>query len=333
MSVATPPPTIRSAGANERARWVCERQRFAVRGVVQGVGFRPFVWNLATRLGLSGWVRNTSAAVVIEVEGGRRELEAFATALRTDAPRLARIEAVETVALDAVGEVGFRIVESRAVDGEYQPIAPDAATCPDCVADIVTPGNRRHGYPFTNCTNCGPRFTIIEDVPYDRPLTTMRQFAMCEACRQEYENPADRRFHAQPNACPVCGPRLWCADARGAEVPGDPIDLAVLSLARGEIIALKGLGGFQLCCGAVDDAVVKRLRQRKHRPAKPLAIMFADIAGVRVAHHGGSTFGFQCYVYWAPSRGVFAGIFKNRSDRAGEPTDDARALLNMAIAH
>jgi hydrogenase maturation protein HypF len=281
MSVATPPPTIRSAGANERARGMCERQRFAVRGVVQGVGFRPFVWNLATRLGLCGWVRNTSAEVVIEVEGGRGELEAFATALRTDAPRLARIEAVETVALDAVGEVGFRIVESRAVDGDYQPIAPDAATCPDCVADIVTPGNRRHGYPFTNCTNCGPRFTIIEDVPYDRPLTTMRHFEMCAACRQEYENPADRRFHAQPNACPACGPRLWCADARGVEVPGDPIDLAAVSFARGEIIALKGLGGFQLCCDAADDVVVKRLRQRKHRPAKPFAIMFADTAGVR----------------------------------------------------
>src|ERR1700688_4042764 len=281
MTVATTPSTARSAGANARVRGACERQRFAVYGVVQGVGFRPFVWNLATRLGLGGWVRNTSGAVVIEVEGGRVELDAFASALGTQAPRLARIDAAEAVAIEAVGEIGFRIVESRAVEGDYQPIAPDAATCPDCVADIFTAGNRRHGYPFTNCTNCGPRFTIIEDVPYDRPLTTMRQFAMCEACRQEYENPADRRFHAQPNACPVCGPRLWCADARGAEVPGDPIDLAVLSLARGEIIALKGLGGFQLCCGAVDDAVVKRLRQRKHRPAKPLAIMFADIAGVR----------------------------------------------------
>src|SRR5579864_8635475 len=225
MSVVTPPPITRRAGANERARGVCERQRFAVRGVVQGVGFRPFVWNLATGLGLGGWVRNTSGAVVIEVEGDGDALQAFASALRTEAPRLARIDAVETVALEVVGETGFRIVESRAVDGDYQPIAPDAATCADCVADILAPGNRRHGYAFTNCTNCGPRFTIIEDVPYDRPLTTMRHFAMCNACKQEYENPADRRFHAQPNACPECGPRLWYAGADGAEHHGDPIDL------------------------------------------------------------------------------------------------------------
>ncbi len=281
MTVATPPSTTRSAGANTRVRGVGERQRFAVYGVVQGVGFRPFVWNLATRLGLGGWVRNTSGAVVIEVEGGRIELDAFASALGTEAPRLARIEAVEAVAMDAVGEIGFRIVESRAVDGDYQPIAPDAATCPDCVADIVTPGNRRHRYPFTNCTNCGPRFTIIEDVPYDRPQTTMRHFAMCAACTQEYEDPADRRFHAQPNACPACGPRLWCADAHGVELPDDPIDIAAGSLARAEIVALKGLGGFQLCCDATDEAAVARLRVRKHRPAKPFAIMFADIGGVR----------------------------------------------------
>ncbi len=201
--------------------------RFAVHGVVQGVGFRPFVWNLATRLGLSGSVCNTSGAVVIEVEGDPRALEAFAAALRTGraAPRPNRCRRGDR-AREAVGDDGFRIVESRAVDGDYQPIAPDAATCPECVADILDPGNRRHGYPFTNCTNCGPRFTIIEDIPYDRPLTTMRHFAMCDACRREYENPADRRFHAQPNACPACGPRLWYADAHGAELPGDPIELA-----------------------------------------------------------------------------------------------------------
>ena len=172
-------------------------------------------------------------------------------------------------------------MESRAVDGEYQPIAPDAATCPDCVSDILAPGNRRHGYAFTNCTNCGPRFTIIEDIPYDRPLTTMRQFTMCDACRREYEDPRDRRFHAQPNACPACGPRLWYADAGGAEIPGDPISLAAASISWGEIIALKGLGGFQLCCDATYDAAVTRLRHRKHRPAKPFAVMCASIAAVR----------------------------------------------------
>ena len=281
MSVAIPPPTTRAARAHAPARGLRERRRFAVRGVVQGVGFRPFVWNLAVRLELDGWVRNTSGAVVIEVEGSRIALDAFGTALRAGAPRLARIDAVEMASIGVVGEPGFRIVDSRAVDGEYQPIAPDAATCVECVADIIDPANRRHRYPFTNCTNCGPRFTIIEDVPYDRPLTTMRHFVMCDACRQEYENPTDRRFHAQPNACPACGPRLWFTDALGAEVPGDPIELAAASIARGDILALKGLGGFQLSCDATDDAVVERLRQRKHRPAKPFAVMCVDIDAVR----------------------------------------------------
>ncbi len=285
MSVATQPLTTPTAGANASARGTRERLGFAVHGVVQGVGFRPFVWNLATRLQLSGSVCNTSGAVIIEVEGDRSALEMFAVALRQDAPRLARIDAVEETILDAVGDEGFRIVESRAVEGAYQPIAPDAATCPECVADILDPGNRRHGYPFTNCTNCGPRFTIIEDIPYDRPLTTMRHFTMCDACRSEYENPADRRFHAQPNACPVCGPRLWCADARGIEMEGDPIELAVEAIAGGRIIALKGLGGFQLCCDATDDAAVQRLRERKHRPAKPFAVMCPDLAAVRRLCH------------------------------------------------
>jgi hydrogenase maturation protein HypF len=185
MSVATRPPTTRATGANAAAGRTRERLGFAVHGVVQGVGFRPFVWNLATRLRLSGSVCNTSGAVLIEVEGDRRALAVFATALRQDAPRLARIDAVEETTLVAVGEEGFRIVESRAVEGDYQPIAPDAATCPECVADILDPGNRRYGYAFTNCTNCGPRFTIIEDIPYDRPLTTMRHFTMCDACPTE----------------------------------------------------------------------------------------------------------------------------------------------------
>lgn len=281
MSVATRPAKARVAGAQATARGRRERRRFAVHGVVQGVGFRPFVWNLATRLGLSGWVRNTSGAVVVEAEGEPAMLDAFALSLRNEAPRLARIESVDTLSIDTTGRNGFDIVESRAVDGEYQPIAPDAATCPDCVSDILAPGNRRHGYAFTNCTNCGPRFTIIEDIPYDRPLTTMRQFTMCDACRREYEDPRDRRFHAQPNACPACGPRLWYADAGGAEIPGDPISLAAASISWGEIIALKGLGGFQLCCDATYDAAVTRLRHRKHRPAKPFAVMCASIAAVR----------------------------------------------------
>ncbi|MHB8487694.1 MAG: carbamoyltransferase HypF [Candidatus Dormibacteria bacterium] len=281
MSVATRPPTSRPGGANAPAHGAPERRRLAVRGVVQGVGFRPFVWNLATGLGLGGLICNTSGAVLIEVEGERRVLDAFVIALRDDAPRLARIESVETAYVAATGERGFRIVESRAVEGDYQSIAPDAATCPDCVEDILDPADRRHGYPFTNCTNCGPRFTIIEDIPYDRPLTTMRHFAMCAACTREYEDPSNRRFHAQPNACPACGPRLWYANAEGTELPGDPIDLAAAAIARGEIVALKGLGGFQLCCDATEDAAVQRLRDRKHRPGKPFAVMCPDIAAAR----------------------------------------------------
>jgi hydrogenase maturation protein HypF len=278
MSVATQPPKTRASAPPAIPR---ERRRFAVHGVVQGVGFRPFVWNLASRLRLGGWVRNTSGAVIIEVEGERAVIETFATLLCSEAPRLARIESVGTATIDTTGARGFEIVESRAVEGEYQPIAPDAATCPECVSDVLTPGNRRYGYPFTNCTNCGPRFTIIEDIPYDRPLTTMRQFTMCEACNREYQDPRDRRFHAQPNACPECGPRLWYADAGSVEIAGDPIDLAAASIDWGEIIALKGLGGFQVCCDATSGAAVTRLRHRKHRPAKPFAVMCADIAAVR----------------------------------------------------
>jgi hydrogenase maturation protein HypF len=274
MTAVAPP-------ASAVSRDVPVRRRFAVRGVVQGVGFRPFVWNLAQRLELSGWVQNTSGAVIIEVEGAPLALDSFVHALRLSAPRLARIDSVEMVDRTALGSTGFEIVESRAVAGEYQPIAPDAATCPECVADILNASDRRYGYPFTNCTNCGPRFTIIEDVPYDRPMTTMRHFAMCASCRSEYEDPADRRFHAQPIACPACGPRLWFADARGSEIAGDPIEQTAAALARGDVVALKGLGGFQLCCDAGNEAAVQRLRARKHRPAKPFAVMCANLDAAR----------------------------------------------------
>jgi hydrogenase maturation protein HypF len=264
------------ASSMDPVRW-----RFAVHGVVQGVGFRPFVWNLAHRLELSGWVQNTSGAVIIEAEGAPRAVERFALELRDAAPRLARIDGIERARCHVVGERDFRIIESRPVAGEYQPIAPDAATCPECVADILRPSDRRYRYPFTNCTNCGPRFTIIEDIPYDRPLTTMRHFTMCAACRVEYDDPRDRRFHAQPIACPACGPRLWFADTNGAELPGDAIEQAADAIVRGEIVALKGLGGFQLCCDALNDAAVQRLRDRKRRPAKPFAVMCATLDDAR----------------------------------------------------
>ena len=280
MSVATQ-LADGAPGAAPPSSGAALRRRFAVHGVVQGVGFRPFVWTLAARLDLQGWVRNTSGAVVIEAEGTRNSLVRFTRALRREAPRLARIYSVESVDIAPTGECGFRIVESRTVEGEYQPIAPDAATCPDCVSDVVDPTNRRYRYPFTNCTNCGPRFTIIEDIPYDRPHTTMRHFTMCAECRREYENPADRRFHAQPNACPACGPRLWFADASGVEVEGDAIARAAAAIPRGDIIAVKGLGGFQLCCDARNESAVRRLRERKHRPAKPFAVMCPSLDDAR----------------------------------------------------
>jgi hydrogenase maturation protein HypF len=257
------------------------RRCLRVRGVVQGVGFRPFVWELAHRHRLAGSVCNTSGAVLIEVEGPPAGVDAFVEELRTRPPRLARITAIESAGLEPRGEDGFRIVESRAVEGEYQPVSPDAATCPDCLAEILDPAQLRHRYPFTNCTACGPRFTIIESLPYDRPGTTMRHFPMCAECRAEYDDPADRRFHAQPIACPRCGPRLWLADAGGAAVEGDALQGAALALARGEVIALKGLGGFQLACDATDPDAVARLRERKRRPAKPFAVMVADLATAR----------------------------------------------------
>ncbi len=285
MSLATSPLAVTLPVTTPPESGGVSRWRFTVRGVVQGVGFRPFVWNLAHRLGLRGFVCNTSGAVIIEVEGAAVVVDVFARALRDEAPRLARIDTVELRAMDSVGDTQFRIVESRAVDGEYQPIAPDAATCPDCLADIMSPENRRFGYPFTNCTDCGPRFTIIEDVPYDRRFTTMRHFTMCAACRREYDDPADRRFHAQPNACPDCGPRLWLADARGTALADEPIAGTAAALARGEVIALKGLGGFQLSCSAEDEATVLRLRARKCRPAKPFAVMFPNLDDVRALCH------------------------------------------------
>ncbi|MHB8718265.1 MAG: carbamoyltransferase HypF [Candidatus Dormibacteria bacterium] len=253
------------------------RTRVVVRGVVQGVGFRPFVWRHACALGLSGFVRNTSGSVVIEVEGRPAAVEAFVETLRRDPPPLARVDAIECDSLAPAGGSGFSIAASAPVPGEYQPVAADAATCAACVAELFDPADRRHRYPFINCTDCGPRFTIIEDLPYDRPLTTMRHFTMCADCAREYEDPADRRFHAQPNACPVCGPRLWCTDTQGLEVHGDAIGLAAGCLMDGGTVALKGMGGFQLACDATDEAAVQRLRSRKRRPRKPFAVMVGDL--------------------------------------------------------
>lgn len=254
----------------------------SVGGVVQGVGFRPFVYNLARRLGLRGWVLNHSGGVDIEVEGLPDALDAFVAALTAEAPPLAHIEALAARAIPPQGFTGLEIRHSERQEGRYQLISPDVATCPDCLREVLDPADRRYRYPFTNCTNCGPRFTIIADIPYDRPNTTMSVFPMCPDCRREYGDPSNRRFHAQPNACPACGPHLWLAGATGRPLVGDAerADLAVLARTRdlllaGRIVAIKGLGGFLLACDATNAEAVRTLRERKRRPHKPFAIMVA----------------------------------------------------------
>jgi hydrogenase maturation protein HypF len=254
--------------------------RVSVRGLVQGVGFRPFVYKLATRLGLGGTVRNTTCGVDIELEGAPGAVNEFLEDLVAEAPPLAHIDHVQVDEVEPQGHRAFEIDRSR--DGEgFQPISPDVATCAECQREIVDPGDRRFGYPFTNCTHCGPRFTIIRAIPYDRPNTTMAGFTMCRECRMEYENPGDRRFHAQPNACAACGPKLVLADAQGRPLAGDPLAEARRLLAAGRIVAIKGIGGFHLACDGTDEAAVRRLRERKGREAKPLAIMVSDLAAAQ----------------------------------------------------
>jgi hydrogenase maturation protein HypF len=254
-----------------------ERRAVKVYGIVQGVGFRPFIYQMAQRLGLAGWVRNTSAGVEIEAEGAPERLDAFEAAITDEAPTAARVERVTSEPMPLQGEADFSIRQSQPRPGRYQLISPDLASCAECQREIFDPQNRRYRYPFTNCTNCGPRFTIIKDIPYDRPLTTMSRFTMCPDCRGEYEDPANRRFHAQPNACPVCGPRLELTDNKGNAVEGDPLAVAAALLQQGKILAVKGLGGFLLACDATNNGAVSLLRERKRRPDKPFAVMLRDL--------------------------------------------------------
>jgi len=255
-----------------------ELARISTRGIVQGVGFRPFVYQLATKYSLKGWVCNTSEDVKIEVQGESKDLKRFLSELQDNAPPLAHIESITVTYHPPADYTSFKIRHSIAEEGKYQLVSPDIATCPACLREIFSPEDRRYHYPFTNCTNCGPRFTIIEDVPYDRPKTTMRSFQMCPDCQAEYDNPLDRRFHAQPNACPKCGPRLELLDAKGNRVEtSDAIAAASQLLRDGKILAIKGLGGFLLACDATSEKAVELLRQRKRRPFKPLAIMVADM--------------------------------------------------------
>jgi len=252
--------------------------RISARGVVQGVGFRPFVYSLATKYNLSGWVCNTSEDVSIEVEGVRERLDRFISSLEREAPPMARIESLSVSFGKPVGYIGFEIHPSVAQPGKYQLVSPDIATCRPCLDDVFAQDNRRWRYPFTNCTNCGPRFTIIKDIPYDRPLTTMSVFKMCPDCQREYDDPLDRRFHAQPNACPVCGPGLQLTDNMGHVVDcRDIIEKTADLLREGSIVAIKGLGGFLLACDAENPEAVNLLRRRKRRPSKPFAVMLEDV--------------------------------------------------------
>lgn len=243
---------------------------------MQGVGFRPFVYTLATRLGLSGQVGNDLHGVFIEVEGARERLDEFVGALEREAPPLAVVERVTIAAGQVLGVQGFSIVDSDATGTRRTLVSADSATCDDCLRELNDPNDRRFGYPFINCTNCGPRFTIVRDVPYDRPLTTMAGFAMCAACAKEYHDPADRRFHAQPTCCPDCGPRLRLVGA-----DGDPIEEAARILNAGQVLAVKGLGGYHLAVLAAHEDAAATLRQRKHREDKPFAIMVSNVDEAR----------------------------------------------------
>jgi hydrogenase maturation protein HypF len=254
-----------------------------VRGIVQGVGFRPFVYQLAVKNNLNGWVRNTSNGVDIEIVGNRESLDNFANELKSSPPPLARIDEIRIskMLVDSV-YTQFNIIESKSNPSQFIPISPDISICPDCLKELFDPSNRRYRYPFINCTNCGPRFSIVKDIPYDRPLTTMSEFPMCPDCHGEYQNPMDRRFHAQPTACPDCGPSLLFSQSCEISVTKeDALQSARLAIQSGRILAVKGLGGFHLACDAGNIKSVNGLRNRKKRVEKPFALMAFSIETIR----------------------------------------------------
>lgn len=265
------------------------RVRLALGGAVQGVGFRPFVYRLATELELKGWVSNSTAGLIVEAEGAREQLDRFLMRLQAEMPSAAVVLTRETATLPPAGFQTFEIRHSHEGAAKIAAVLPDLATCPECLAELDDPSNRRHGYAFTNCTHCGPRYSIVEDIPYDRPRTSMRGFAMCPECRREYTDPADRRFHAQPNACPRCGPRLWIEASNALAEQMEPHTSAIRHAARtletGGIVALKGIGGFQLLVDARQPDAVARLRRRKHREEKPFALMLPSLEMARQYCH------------------------------------------------
>jgi hydrogenase maturation protein HypF len=261
----------------------CNAGRYiTIRGIVQGVGFRPFVYTLAIRYGLNGWVLNSSNGVEIEVDGAPEILDRFISDLKTKTPPLARIDTFNVANIPVNGYSRFEIRESTNRADEFLPVSPDVAVCPDCRRELFDPADRRYRYPFINCTNCGPRFTIIREIPYDRPNTTMSAFPMCPACREEYENPLNRRFHAQPVACPECGPRVWFeADGKRLAEKEDAVQMTRRWLKDGRIVAVKGLGGYHLACDAANPEAVEKLRDRKKRSQKAFALMAWDVETVR----------------------------------------------------
>jgi hydrogenase maturation protein HypF len=268
--------------------------RVHITGIVQGVGFRPFVYSLAARFDLKGWVRNTSAGVDIEVDGEQDILDAFVKALQDEAPPLSHIDELTASFGPANGFRSFDILHSEAIASAFQPISPDVSICEDCLRELFDPSDRRYLYPFINCTNCGPRFTIIQDIPYDRPKTTMAPFPMCPDCEREYTDPSNRRFHAQPVACPVCGPKVWLEFTGAASQlsDNDAIIRTRTLLADGKIVAIKGLGGFHLACDATNAEAVSELRRRKLRVDKPFALMMPDLGTIEQ----------HCYISEAESK-------------------------------
>ncbi len=268
--------STRAGSAQAVVRW-----RLRVNGIVQGVGFRPFVYRLAEELQLAGFVSNDAEGVLIEIEGPESRLLQFSSRLESDLPPLAKIITVKQATLAPLAETEFRIEASSHDQAGTTLVAPDIATCPDCLAELFDKSNRRYRYPFINCTNCGPRYTIVERIPYDRPNTSMKVFPMCPECRGEYENPANRRFHAQPNACPVCGPGLTLHDGTRVLPVEDPIDASVRLLQEGKILAVRGVGGFHLAVDPFNEQAVEMLRSRKGRAEKPFALMAQDVGTVR----------------------------------------------------